>query len=287
MRDADFLNYCGKKCQAEKDLTKKIVRQGIAIKLILRSDELINNKYFWQPLSTFAEHLVNKSAKGDISGAKLDIEELKKRAVTLLFEGAILDPTTKELSFPDESKFGLARKQNLFTYIKDRVDLMDTRIEELKNIQLAKDERVQNKAQTFKNLYSSYSWATLSSGFQNKLKTLTDEKLEDVLLLMEDYLAYETDTTLIKEYEDKVGVLIKEQNERAEFLEEESMDYDTSDDLTDGSDGNDGNDGSDGSEGSGGSNGEEEETSFLQEYKWYIGGALLLGIVGVIVVRKI
>lgn len=278
MRDTDFLNYCGKKCQAENSAKAKIARQGVAVKLILRSDELINNKYFWQSLDAFAEHLVNKSGKGDISGAKLDIEELKKRAISLLFEGALLDPTTKVLSFPDESKFGVARKQNLFTYIKDRVDLMDTRIEELKNIQLAKDERVQNKVQTFKNLYNSYSWATLSSGFQNKLKTLTDEKLEDVLLLMEDYLAYETNTTLIKEYEDKVGVLIKEQNERAEFLEEESMDYDTSDDLTDGSDGSDG---------SGGSNGEEEEKSFLQEYKWYIGGALLLGIVGVIVIRKI
>jgi hypothetical protein len=165
-----------------------------------------------------------------------------------------------------------SKNKNVRVFVKDRERLINSQIARLVSADQLKNEREANRKRLFNDLFANHFWITKSLTPSNLYK-ITDTQIEEALLVAEEYLMYENDSATVKIYENKVQTLIKEQQSRLSELEEEEEEEE---DETDGSNGSDGSDGSDGG-----------IKDALNKYKWYIGGALVLGVVGIIVIRKI
>ena len=249
--------------------TVKNIGKSKAEKLQERIDERVStlkNKLpqYFDSVYTFTKRLAQK--RKDLSISFL---------TQLRLEGTRLY-NTAEPSSTFKSSIGSVRSgTNIRKYVKDRELLIDAQINRLVEEKRLKEEREEKRKSLYSDLFTNHFWITrsLSSG---NLDKITDLQIEDALLVAEEYILYETNETTRDLYENKIDILIKEQQKRIDELEEENTDE------TDSSDSSDSSDGTESTEVS-----EDGIKGTLNKYKWYIGGALVLGVVGIIVIRKI
>lgn len=218
---------------------------------------------YFDSVYTFSNKLTNKSVAF--------LTQLKLEGIRLFNTANSTDKFSPNA--PSTSK-----NKNVRVFAKDREKLIDSQIARLVSAEKLKNEREANRKRLYNDLFANHFWITKPLT-ESSLSKITDTQIEDALLVAEEYLMYENDSTTLNVYEKKVQTLIKEQQKRIDELEEENTDE------TDSSDGSDSSDSSDSSVGSDGS--ESGIKGALMKYKWYIGGALVLGVVGIIVIRKI
>lgn len=247
--DSDFDNaYCGARCEAEKKLKEFTTK---------RVNETFNAVYdimpdYFSSVNNFASKINNYSLE--------DVTKVLAKLQFLYQQGVVL-------KFPNASP-PIARGKEIKIFIKERSPIFNAYKQRLED----EKERLSQKEVTRKELFNKLVIQqpfVVKTFNQDLLNGLNDGQIEDSLLLLDEYILFESNPNLAKVYQEKIDKLVSEQNSRSVVVREEEEEEDESD----------GSDSSDGSE--------SGIKGALNKYKWYIGGALLVGIVGIIVIRKI
>lgn len=212
--------------------------------------------------------------------------------------GALYKFATEKDRFPNTSEIpSIARLKLVRAFINDRKGILNNRIAELDAEKKLADEKEANRIRTFNDLNSNHSWIT-SNLTPSYLDKITDFQIEDALQKVEEYLFFESNKNTIATYEGKIRSLKDEQKRRLEVDEtpsysQGSTSTNTSSTPSKGSLTQGLSDNASKSVLTGSNQGSSTtvDTGSLKEqlmkYKYYIGGALVLGVVGIIVIRKI
>lgn len=265
--DDDFENaicvpYWGKRCRdkrAEAKRQEEAKKEQDRINKIGGLTRAIKFDPYFESITSFASAINNPKY------SLTDLKNLRARGLQLY----------NFYYLKDSDKFGTqspasARGQNIKKFVKARQDILNIRIKKIEEEKKLESEREANRKKLFGELFSKHGWITRALN-SSVLTKLTDFQIEEALNDAEEYLLFEKDSGVIKEYEGKIQSLIAEQQKRLNPIieEEEQIEKEESN-------------GADTS-----SEGGSAVKNALMKYKWYIGGALVLGVVGIVVIRKI
>ena len=260
----EFDNFlCGKKCKADrKKKASEEGRQRDIAKYTKSTYAIIPE--FYNGITSFASSLGDYSEK-EIASFRVELNKLWSKAGNDKFRGGT--PTTDTHS--------KVSGYTIKAFINERTPIFLAHEQKLKAEKDRVSEREATRKELFTKLAVAHPWAVrpLNSSILSKLG---DTEIEDSLMVLEEYLLFESNPSNIKTYESRVDDIIKEQKTRVLDLKEEEQDEE--EEIINNSDNNSDND-------------SDEKVSDLKgslmKYKWYIGGALLVSVVGLIVIKKL
>ena len=256
--DSDFDELCGRSCRRDRE--KKASEEGRQrdIAKYTKSTYAIIPE-FYNGITSFASSLGNYSEK-EIASFRVELNKLWGKAGNDRFRGGT--PTTDTHS-----------KVSGYTikgFINERTPIFIAHEEKLKAEKDRVSEREATRKELFTKLAVAHPWAVRPLD-SSTLSKLGDTEIEDSLMVLEEYILFESNPSNIKIYESRVDALIREQKTRGFNLEDETNESDNESVPT--------------------IEPINEEVSDLKgslmKYKWYIGGALLVSVVGLIVIKKL
>tara|TARA_R110001592_G_scaffold350599_1_gene646868 strand:- start:5136 stop:5933 length:798 start_codon:yes stop_codon:yes gene_type:complete len=257
--DADFDNaYCGSRCRAEKKL-KEVATKRVN-ETIISVDEIMPD--YFSSVNNFALKINNYSLE-DVTKVLAKLQFLWNQRVVLKFPNA---------SPP------IARGKEIKIFIKERSPIFNAYKQRLED----EKERLSQKEVTRKELFNKLVIQqpfVVKTFNQDLLNGLNDGQIEDSLLLLDEYILFESNSDLAKIYQDKIDKLVFEQNSRNVVVREEEQEQEEQEEEQEIFEPD--------TNSSVNNNGSSEIKNSLMKYKYYIGGALLIGIIGIVVIKKL
>lgn len=263
--DSDFdelFGICGRSCKRDRE--KKASEQGRQrdIAKYTKSTYAIIPE-FYNGITSFASSLGNYSAN-EIASFRVELNKLWSKAENDKFRGGT----------PTSSTHSKVSGYTIKGFINERTPIFRAHEEKLKAEKDRVSEREATRKELFTKLAVAHPWAVRPVN-SSILSKLGDTEIEDSLMVLEEYILFESNPSNIKIYESRVDALIREQKTRGFNLEDETNESDNESDNESVSTIEPINE-----EGS-------DLKGSLMKYKWYIGGALLVSVVGLIVIKKL
>lgn len=258
----EFDNFCGRKCKKARE--EKASEEGRLRDIA----KYTNSTYaiipeFYGSLNYLASSLSKYSEK-QIANFRVELNKLYSKMGSNSFRGNTPNA--------DVYKTRLEGKK-IKTFIDERTPIFRSYEDKLKSEKERVTEKEATRKQLFTDIAVNYDWAVnpINSTILSKI---SDVELEDSLIALEEYILYESDSNILSTFQSRINKIIAEQKTRVNDEQDEAIYKDESV-----------------------SNSDEVDLSLnepkstlqntLLKNKYYIGGALVFAIVGIIVIRKI